>query len=150
MTGAEVMHVPYKSSGEARTAVLAGEVAYMFDSVATMAPHIRDGKVHAMATTGSKRSLILPDLPTLDEAGLKGYRATILVGLVAPKGTPAAITEKLNKEVRDILDSQEIRSSWAKQGVEPLIMNTGEFQNYLSREVDKYTKIVKDAKIPSL
>lgn len=150
MAGAKVMHVPYKSSGEARTAVLAGEVTYMFDSVATMAPQIKEGRVRAIATTGLTRSSILPDVPTMDESGLKGFRATVLVGLVAPKGTPVAITQKLNKDIIGITNSPEIKVMWAKEGVVPMQMDTTQFGRYLKEEIQKYTKIVNDAQIPSL
>jgi len=150
MAGVDVMHVPYKSSGEARTAVLAGEVAYMFDSVATMIPHLKTGKVRALATTGSERSLILPDVKTMNESGLSGYRATVFVGLMAPKGTPPEVARKLNAAINEITGSPEVKNAWARQGVSAMPMDTEKFREYLKGEIDKYSKIVKDADVPSM
>ncbi|WP_198958982.1 Bug family tripartite tricarboxylate transporter substrate binding protein [Candidimonas nitroreducens] len=150
MAHINVTRVPYKSSGEARMAVLSGQVAYMFDSVATMASSIKQGKVRALATAGPSRSAVLPDVPTLDEAGLKGYRATVLVGLAAPVGTPAPILDKLNAAVTSITGSPKLSQSWAGVGVRAMSMSRGEFERYLRDEIQKYAKIVDDAKIPSL
>jgi len=150
MAHIDVVHVPYKSSGEARMAVLSGQVAYMFDSVATMASSIKEGKVRALATAGPSRSVVLPDVPTLDEAGLKGYRATVFVGLGAPAGTPAPVLDKLNAAVASITSSPEISQSWASVGVRSMSMSRGDFQHYLRDEIQKYAKIVDDARIPGL
>ena len=97
------MHVPYKGSSGARTDVLGGQVEMMFDAVPTMAEHVRAGKVKALGTTGKTRSAVLPDVPTIAEAGVPGYEATIWLGLMAPKGTPPAIVDRLNAEIAKIV-----------------------------------------------
>ncbi|MBV6303946.1 tripartite tricarboxylate transporter substrate binding protein [Candidimonas humi] len=147
MAGINVVHVPYKSSGQARTGVVAGEVNYMFDATATMIGLIKGGKVHAIATTGDKRSSILPDVPTMEQAGLPGYRANIWLGVLAPKKTPAAVVEKLNKAISEIVSSPDIKAAWAKDGVEPMVMNTSQFKEYIEADIRKLGKVVKDAHI---
>ena len=99
MAGADIVHVPYRGSSGARTDVLGGQVQMMFDAITTMAPNVQAGQVRALATTGKKRSTVLPDVPTIAEAGVPGYEATIWLGLMAPKGTPQAIVDKLNAEI---------------------------------------------------
>lgn len=147
MAGINVVHVPYKSSGQARTGVVAGEVNYMFDATATMLGLIKAGKVHAIATTGDKRVSILPDVPTMAEAGLPGYHANIWLGLLAPKKTPTAIVETLNKAISEITASPDIKTAWAKDGVEPMVMNTTEFKKYIETDIRNLGKVVKDAHI---
>jgi tripartite-type tricarboxylate transporter receptor subunit TctC len=147
MAGINVVHVPYKSSGQARTGVVAGEVNYMFDATATMLGLIKAGKVHAIATTGDKRVSILPDVPTMAEAGLPGYHANIWLGLLAPKKTPPAIVETLNKAISEITASPDIKTAWAKDGVEPMVMNTTEFKKYIETDIRNLGKVVKDAHI---
>ncbi|UHL65026.1 tripartite tricarboxylate transporter substrate binding protein [Paralcaligenes sp. KSB-10] len=147
MAGIQVQHVPYKSSGQARTGVVGGEVNYMFDSIATMNSLIKAGRVHAIATTGLKRSSILPDVPTMNEAGVKGYHANIWLGLLAPKDTPKDVVETLNKAVSAIDGEPEIKAAWAKDGVEPMVMNTSQFKKYIEEDVERLGKIVKEAHI---
>lgn len=147
MAGINVVHVPYKSSGQARTGVVAGEVNYMFDATATMLGLIKAGKVHAIATTGDKRVSILPDVPTMAEAGLPGYHANIWLGVLAPKKTPPAIVETLNKAISEITASPDIKAAWAKDGVEPMVMNTVQFKKYIEDDIRNLGKVVKDAHI---
>lgn len=147
MAGINVVHVPYKSSGQARTGVVAGEVNYMFDATATMLGLIKGGRVHAIATTGQHRSSILPDVPTMEQAGLPGYRANIWLGVLAPKRTPAAVVEKLNKAISSIVSTPGIKAAWAKDGVEPMVMSTGQFKQYIEADIRRLGKVVKDAHI---
>jgi tripartite-type tricarboxylate transporter receptor subunit TctC len=100
MSGTDIQHVPYRGSSGARNDVLGGQVQMMFDAITTMAPNVQAGQVRALATTGEKRSTVLPDVPTVAEAGVPGYEATIWLGIMAPKGTPQAIVDKLNAEIR--------------------------------------------------
>ena len=100
MAGVSIVHIPYKGSAGARTDVLGGQVDMMFDAIPTMTEHIKAGKVKALATTGKTRSAVMPDVPTIAEAGVPGYEATIWLGLMAPKGTPPAIVDRLNAETR--------------------------------------------------
>ena len=139
MAGVNIVHVPYKGSSAARSDVLGGQVDMMFDAVTTMAPMAREGKVRALATTGAKRD---GDLPTVAET-VPGYEALIWLGLMAPKGTPDAIVQKLNAAVQRIVTAPETRKLWAQQGAEPMAMGTAEFDKYLQQDIKKWAEIVK-------
>jgi tripartite-type tricarboxylate transporter receptor subunit TctC len=143
MAGISLVHIPYKGSAGARTDVLGGQLEMMFDAIPTMSEHIRAGKVRALATTGLKRSQILPDVPTMAEAGVPGYEATIWLGLMAPKGTPAAVVNRLNAEVAKVTGNPEVRRAWAAQGTAPLTMGVDEFTRYLNDDIAKWARIVK-------
>ncbi len=143
MTGTDIVHVPYRNSGEARTGVIGGQVQMMIDSVTTMAPNVMQGQVRALATTGKTRSSVLPDVPMADEAGVKGYEATIWLGLMAPKGTPQAIIDKLNGAVNDIIKRPEIVKLWADQGATPMSMTPDEFDKFLRGDIVKWAEVVK-------
>ncbi|MEZ5630063.1 MAG: tripartite tricarboxylate transporter substrate binding protein [Burkholderiaceae bacterium] len=139
MAGVNIVHVPYKGSSAARSDVLGGQVDMMFDAVTTMAPMAKEGKVRALATTGAKRD---GDLPTVAET-VPGYEALIWLGLMAPKGTPDAIVQKLNAAVQRIVTAPETRKLWAQQGAEPMAMGTAEFDKYLQQDIKKWAEIVK-------
>ena len=147
MAGVSLVHIPYKGSTGARTDVMGGQVELMFDAVTTMAEQIRAGKVKAIATTGRQRSDVLPDVPTVSEAGVPGYEATIWLGLMAPKGTPKAVVDRLNTAVSKISSSPEVRQIWAKQGAVPLVMTPEVFDKYARDDVDKWARVVKSAGI---
>ncbi|HUW36381.1 MAG TPA: tripartite tricarboxylate transporter substrate binding protein [Rhodocyclaceae bacterium] len=143
MAGISILHVPYRGSSGARTDVLGGQVNMMFDAVTTMTGFVRTGKVRALATTGLTRSAVLPDVPTMSEAGVPGYQAVIWLGLVAPVGTPAAIVSKLNAEITKIVAEPEVRAQWAKQGASPMSMTPAEFADYINKDIVKWARIVK-------
>ncbi len=143
MAGLDIVHVPYKGSSGARTDVLGGQVQMMFDAITTMAPQVRAGKVKALATTGKTRSPVLPDVPTLSEAGVPGYEAVIWLGVMAPKGTPDAIVQRLNAEIRKIVNNPEVKQAWAKQGATPMSMSRDEFGQFLRDDIAKWAKVVK-------
>ena len=143
MAGISMVHIPYKGSSGARTDVLGGQLEMMFDAIPTMSEHIKSGKVVALATTGKTRSATLPDVPTMSEAGVPGYEATIWLGLMAPKGTPPAVVAKLNAEVAKITGNPEVRRNWAAQGSAPLTMGVDEFGRYLVADIAKWAQIVK-------
>jgi tripartite-type tricarboxylate transporter receptor subunit TctC len=145
MSGTDIVHVPYKGSNGARNDILGGQVQMMFDTIATMGPSVEAGLVRALGTTGAERSPNLPDVPTIDEAGVPGFRASGWVGIVAPAATPKPIVERLNAEIRKILASAEIRNSWAKQGVVPLVMTAPEFGTFIGAEIDKWAKVAQTA-----
>ena len=147
MAGINLVHVPYKGSSGARTDVLAGHVQLMFDAVTAMAPQARSGKVKALATTGKTRSSIMPEVPTVAEAGVPGYEAVIWLGLMAPAKTPPAVLRKLNAEVAKIVGRPEVQQEWATQGAVPMTMNVEEFDKYLRADVDKWAQIVRSAGI---
>ena len=143
LAGISLVHIPYKGSSGARTDVLGGQLEMMFDAIPTMSEHIKSGKVKALATTGLKRSAILPDVPTMAEAGVPKYEATIWLGVMAPKGTPAAVVNKLNAEIGKITGNAEVRKAWAAQGTAAMTMGVDEFRRYMDEDIAKWAQIVK-------
>ncbi|HEY5633152.1 MAG TPA: tripartite tricarboxylate transporter substrate binding protein [Burkholderiaceae bacterium] len=143
LAGVKITHVPYKGSSGARADVLAGHVQMMFDAVTTMAPQAKAGKVRALATSGKTRSTVMPELPTVAEAGVPGYDAVIWLGIMAPAKTPAPIVAKLNAEIGKIVGSAEVGQAWGQQGAVPMRMSTDEFGKYLNADIEKWAKIVK-------
>ncbi|MDO8596125.1 MAG: tripartite tricarboxylate transporter substrate binding protein [Sulfuricaulis sp.] len=147
MARVDIVHVPHKSSGDARTSVMSGQVEMMTDAITTMATIAKSGRVRALATTGKKRSAILPDVPTVSEAGVPGYEAPIWIGMMAPKGTPKPVIDRLNAEIMKIMARPDVRKTWAEQGAEPLTMTPGEFEKYLNDDIAKWAKVIKGAGI---
>ncbi|MBN9052097.1 MAG: tripartite tricarboxylate transporter substrate binding protein [Rhizobiales bacterium] len=143
MSGTDIVHVPHKASGEARNSVLGGHVQMMFDAIPTMLNNVKAGQVRALGTTGEKRSALTPDLPTVAEGGVPGYEATIWLGLMAPKGTPDDVVNKLNAEVRRIVAKPAVKEAWQKQGAAPMSMSPKEFDAYLRKDIEKWAKVVK-------
>ena len=142
LSGTDIVHIPYRGSGEARNAVIGGHVQMMIDAVTTMAPNVEAGQVRALGVSGQSRSSVLPDVPTIAEAGVPGYEATIWLGLMAPKGTPEAIVQKLNAEIEKVLKRDDIKQDWAKQGATPLLMNPAEFGDYINKDIEKWAKMI--------
>jgi tripartite-type tricarboxylate transporter receptor subunit TctC len=147
MTGTDLLHVPHKNSGEARNDVMGGHVQIMFDAVTAMKGNIDAGQVRALGTTGEQRSTVLPDVPTVSEAGVPGYEATIWLGIMTPKGTPPEIVERLNAEITKIMAKPQIREAWAKQGAVPMTMTPAQFDAFLRRDIDKWGKVIQQAGI---
>ena len=143
MAGVDIVHVPYKGSSGARTDVIGGQVQMMFDAVTTMSEQARAGKVRALGTTGKTRSSVLPDVPTIGEAGVPGYEAVIWIGLIAPKGTPPAIVNRLNAEITKIQSRPEVRAEWEKQGAIPMNMTPDAFSRFIADDIVKWERIVK-------
>ena len=143
MTGTDIVHVPHKASGEARNSVIGGHVQMMFDAVTTMMPNVQAGQVRALGTTGTKRSATTPDIPTIAEAGVPGYEATIWLGVMAPAGTPKAIVDKLNAAINQVLARDDVKAMWAKQGAVPMPMTPAEFDAYLRKDIEKWAGVVK-------
>ncbi|MGZ8211240.1 MAG: tripartite tricarboxylate transporter substrate binding protein [Burkholderiales bacterium] len=143
MAGIDVVHVPHKGSAEARTSVISGQVEMMTDAITTMAPMAKAGKVRALATTGTRRSQIMPDLPTVAEAGVPGYEATIWLGMMAPAGTPKAVIDRLNSEITKITSRPDVRKLWQEQGAVAMSMSPADFDRYLRQDIDKWAKVVK-------
>ncbi len=147
MSGTNIQHVPYRGSSGARNDVLGGQVQMMFDAITTMAPNVQAGQVRALGTSGTKRSTVLPDVPTVAEAGVPGYESTIWIGIMAPKGTPQPIVDKLNAEIRKVMNRQDLKDAWAKQGAVPMMMTPAEFGTYLEKDIEKWAAVVKSANI---
>ena len=147
MSGTDIVHIPHKASGEMRSAVIGGHVQMAFDAVTTMTENVKAGQVRALATSAGKRSTVLPDVPTVAEAGVPGYDATIWLGVMAPTGTPKATVDKLNAEINKVIARADVKAAWDKQGAVALTMTPTEFDAYLRKDIDKWAAVVKAANL---
>jgi tripartite-type tricarboxylate transporter receptor subunit TctC len=143
--GVDIQHVPYKGGGPAMLAVIAGEDQVMFSSIVQTVPNIQSGQLRALATGGEKRSPILPDLPTIAEAGVPGYVATNWWGIVAPAGTPAPIVAKLHDAIDELLGSAQTKKFLDNEGAAPVHMSSAEFGKFIEAEVAIWGPVVKRA-----
>jgi tripartite-type tricarboxylate transporter receptor subunit TctC len=143
MSGTNLVHVPHKASGEARNSVIGGHVQMMFDAITTMAPNVKAGQVPALGTSALRRSSVLPDIPTIAEAGVPGYESTIWLGIMAPVGTPQPIVERLDAEINKVIDRADVKEAWDKQGAVPLRMSPAEFDKFLRTDIEKWARVVK-------
>ena len=143
MAGVNIVHVPYRNSGEARSGVIGGQVQMMIDAVPAMVPNVAENQVRALATTGKSRSAVLSNVPTVTEAGVSGYEATIWLGLMAPAGTPKPIIEKLNTAVNAAVRRPEVEKFWAEQGAVPMTMTPEAFDKFLRADIVKWADVVK-------
>jgi len=144
MAGVDIVHVPHKGSDQARTAVLGSQVDLMFDAISTIVGQVNAGKLKALGTTGKQRSPVTPNIPTVAEAGVPGYEATIWLGLMAPAATPKPILEQLSTAVNKIINAPDVKNNWAKQGAAPMGMTPDEFGKFLREDIAKWSKLVKD------
>ena len=147
LTGVDIVHVPYKGSTGMRTDILSGQIQILFDSVPTMAPMIRAGKVRALGTSGLARSPILADVPTIAEAGVPGFQATLWVGFMAPAGTPQPIVEKLNSEITKVVTRPDIKVAWEKTGATPVSMTQSNFKKFMDAQISKWADVIKANRI---
>jgi len=147
LAGISMEHVPYKGSGPAIQDVMAGHVPLMFDTTVVAAPHIQSGKVRALAVTSTKRVKSLPNVPTMAEAGVKGYEIVSWQGIFAPAGTPKEIVQRLNAEIVKILKLPDVRERLEALGLDPVGNTPDEFAAFQKAEIAKWAKVVKDAKI---
>jgi tripartite-type tricarboxylate transporter receptor subunit TctC len=146
LAGINMLHVPYKGGGPAMSDLLGGQVNTMFATVSTAVPHIRSGKLRALAVTSGRRAAVLPEVPTIAEATpYRGYEANNWYGMVAPARTPARIVDRLNRELHAVLARGEVRERLLGQGLEAMPSTPAEFSVYLQREIGKWAKVVKDA-----
>ncbi len=146
--GLKMLHVPYKGNAQALVDIIAGQVMMMYDQVSTSAPHVKSGKLRALAVTSSTRSSLFPDLPTIDEAGVKGYEAITFNGLLAPAGTPREALSRLQGEVAKIVAVPALRSNFLERGVElTASASPDEFTAYVRNEVAVSAKLARDAGI---
>ncbi len=145
MAGLNIVHVPYKGNAPALIDTVAGNVEMMFSGVPALLPHIQSGRLRAIAIGSLKRFSALPDVPTFDESGLKGYEATTWFGLMAPIKTPREIVVRLNTEVAKILASPDLSSRFINEGLEPIGGTQQEFGKFIRDEIDKYAKVIRAA-----
>ena len=143
LAGVDILHIPYKGSGPAVSDLLGGQVNYMFDSITSARPHIQSGKLRALAVTTAKRSSSMPDVPTMEEAGMPGFRTSTWYGLWAPKNTPQDVVQKLWTESRRVLAEPQIAAQYRRLGAEPVGSTPAEFARYIQAEARKWEEIVK-------
>jgi tripartite-type tricarboxylate transporter receptor subunit TctC len=148
LTGAPMQHIPYKGSAPALTDVMAGNTTFMYDILNTSLPQVRAGRVRAIAVTSSRRSPYVPEIPTMEEAGVKGYSATgsdLWMGVMGPKGIPKPIADKLNAELIKVLRSPAMREKIRAQFLDPWTCTPEEFMQIVKTDLAKWSKIVKDS-----
>ena len=147
MAGVDILHVPYKGSSAALADVIGGQVSMMMDTVISATQQVKSNTVRALASTGAERSALSPDLPTISELGPKGYEATVWYGIVAPKGIPTAVAQKLNLQFNKALASPAVRQRFASLGAEPVLSSTADFEKLIVSEEKKWTGVIKGANI---
>ncbi len=145
MAGIEMTHIPYKGSGPATTDLLGGRVKVGFPGIAIVLPHHKSGRLRALGVTTAKRSPQMPDVPSIAEAGVPGYDATLWLGIVAPKGTPRAIVTRLNKEITQALQSADVRAGFTRSGTDVVSSSPEQFGAFIKAEHAKWGKVVKEA-----
>ena len=150
MARVNINHVPYKGNAPALTDLVGGHIEMMFSGVPALIPHIKSGRIRSVAIGSPKRFAAIPEVPTFDEQGLKGYEASTWFGFMAPAKTPPAIVSKLNTEINKVLASAEIRKRYEIEGLEPQGGSPADFAKWISKEIDLYTRLVKVANIPKL
>ncbi|HEY5291847.1 MAG TPA: tripartite tricarboxylate transporter substrate binding protein, partial [Burkholderiales bacterium] len=147
MTGTDIQHIPYKGTALAIPDIINGQIALMFDNIVSVMPHIRSGKVKALAISSQKRSLLLPELPTMIEAGVPGYISDTYFGVFAPAGTPKDIVARLNAELVKIVHDKETKERLLKLGAEPVGSTPEQLAALVKSENAKWAKVIKDAGI---
>jgi tripartite-type tricarboxylate transporter receptor subunit TctC len=145
MAGINIVHVPYKGNAPAITDTIGGQVQMVLSGVPALVPHIQSGRLRAIAIGSLKRFPALPEVPTFDESGLKGYEATTWFGLMAPAKTPKDIINRLNVEIAKILASADIKERFMVEGLEPMGGTPEDFAKFIGSEIDKYAKVIKAA-----
>jgi tripartite-type tricarboxylate transporter receptor subunit TctC len=146
-TGIDIVHVPYKGAAPALNDLLGGHIPMMFDSLPGVVQHIRSGKLRALGVTSLKRAPVMPDIPTIDESGVKGFDATAWFGMYAPANMPAQLTKKISGDVLEVLQSPRIRTQFAELGAEPGTMSQPEFAAFVNDEVSKWGKVIAKGNI---
>ena len=144
MTGLKMNHIPYKGSGQATTDLLGGQVPVSIPGTAGMVGHIKAGKLRALAVTGARRSPQLPDVPTVMESGVPGYEAYVWMGLLAPKGTPAPIVEKVHRDLLQALATPEVKAYMATAGIEIVGSTPAEFGRFFRAEKDQWARVIRE------
>ena len=150
MAGININHIPYKGNAPALTDLIGGHVEMIISGVPALIPHIKSGRIRAVAIGSLKRFTAIPDVPTFDESGLKGYEAATWFGFMAPVKTPRDIITKLNVETGKVLASKDIRERYQVEGLEPQGGSPEDFAKFIRLEIDLYTRVVKAANLPKL
>ena len=147
MAHVQLLHVPYKGSGPLTTDLLGGQISMSFDTVTPVLPHIKAGKLRALAVTTARRSVALPDVPTMDEAGLKGFDMGTWFGVLVPRATPKEVVARLNADVVRIIRSPEFQKRMAEIGAEPVGNTPQQMAEQIKDDTERFARLVKDAKV---
>ncbi|NDY83239.1 tripartite tricarboxylate transporter substrate binding protein [Orrella sp. NBD-18] len=147
MTGVNMEHIPYKGSSPANADLISGQISLMFDAIPSASTNIKANRTRALAITSKDRNALLPEIPTLDESGVKGYELIAWVGLVAPAGTPQPIVDKLYKVIAEVLASQEVKDKLLSLGANAAPQTPKEFAGYIKEEAARWRKVISEAKI---
>jgi tripartite-type tricarboxylate transporter receptor subunit TctC len=147
VAGIDVLHVPFRGAGPAVIDTVGGHTKAIIATVTSTSPHVKSGKLRALAVSGAKRSGTMPDAPTFEEAGVSGYEAGNWIGLVAPAGTPQAIVDKLNREISAIQDMPDVQKKFAEEGADVIKMKSAQFGAYMDSEMAKWGKVIKEGNI---
>ncbi|HEX2334753.1 MAG TPA: tripartite tricarboxylate transporter substrate binding protein [Burkholderiales bacterium] len=147
LSGTDILHIPYKGSGQALPDLMSGRVSMMFENAPGAVSHIKAGKVRALAQTGSKRSPSMPDLPTVAESGVAGYESLSWSGIAVPAGTPRAVVERLNKDLNAVLATAEMRQKLAEQGAETIGGPPDAFAQHIRAEREKWSRLIREKNI---
>jgi tripartite-type tricarboxylate transporter receptor subunit TctC len=145
MAKLDMVHVPYKGGAPALNDLLGGQIAVLFSEISISSPHVKSGRIRALAVTSAKRSRILPDLPALSERGFPGFDVSIWYGLLAPAGTPREVVTKLNPAIVKMVRSPDVTARMESVGVEPLTFSADEFAEFVKKDVAKWAKVVKES-----
>jgi tripartite-type tricarboxylate transporter receptor subunit TctC len=143
----KLLHVPYKGSGPALTDLLGSQVESMMDQLTASIGHIREGRIKAIAISSKKRSPLLPEVPTLDESGVKGYEASTFTGLFVPSGTPPGVVEKISQSLKKALQVESVRERYRQMGVELIEMSQPEFAAYVRQDFEKWRRVAREGNI---
>ena len=146
MTGVDIVnivHVSFLASDSLRESMRDGHLDMTFDAITTMAANVQAGKVRALGTSAATRSKVLPDVPTIAEAGVPGFDAVLWLGIVAPAGTPQAIVNQLNTAINQTIARPKIAGEWARQGAKPMTMTPAEFDAFLRKDIEKWAQVAK-------
>ena len=147
MSGTDLTHITYKGSAPAVTDLIGGQVQAMFDNVPNVIQHVKSGRLRALAITSPKRSPALPDLPTVDEAGVPGYQVSVWFGVVAPAATPKDVVARLNAEINRILALPDVKERFVQSGIDIVGGTPEQFDKHIREQVATWGKVVKDANI---
>jgi len=145
MAGIKLTHIPYKGAGPAMQDLLGGQIPFISDTVTAAIPQVKSGKVRAIAITSARRSKLLPDVPTLDEQGLKGYEAIGWIGILAPAGSPAAALDRLSAETQKVIDQPDMEKRMADLGLVPMEQTREKFRDFIRSEIQKWVKVIAAA-----
>jgi tripartite-type tricarboxylate transporter receptor subunit TctC len=150
VAGTRITHIPYKGSGPGVTDLLGGHVQMMFAGPLALEQHIKSGRLRPLALADKRRSTILPDVPTMAEAGVTGQESETMQGILVPAGTPKEIVDLLNREIVKAMALPDVKEKCAQLGFDPIANKPDEFAAYIKKEVEKWGKVIKDANIPQI